>query len=98
MATPASDVSYRIATDADLPLLVSYREECGWGKDALLAAWTDPDRVYCVLTANIDGETTDVGMGCWYLHQPDDLELACRDTGVIHLGELVGSFRPHHYY
>jgi hypothetical protein len=82
----SSNLEYRIAGDDDLPLLLQYRRECGWGEEAVKLSWTDPDRIYCILEANIDGDKQDIGMGCWYLHQPDDLELACRDTHVVHIG------------
>lgn len=82
-----SNLGYRIVTDADLPLLLRYRQECGWGEEAVKKNWNDPDRIYCVFESVIDGEKQDVGMGCWYLHQPDDLELACRDTNVVHIGQ-----------
>jgi hypothetical protein len=81
------DLDYRIAKDADLPLLLQYRRECGWGEAAVQKNWTDPDRIYCVFEATIEGDRQDVGMGCWYLHQPDDLELACREKNVVHLGQ-----------
>jgi hypothetical protein len=84
-----SNLGYRIATDADLPLLLRYRQECGWGEEAVKRNWNDPDRIYCVFESVIDGEKQDVGMGCWYLHQPDDWELACRDTCVVHIGESL---------
>lgn len=79
-------VTHRIAKSEDLPLLIRYREECGWGVPAVLKGMKDPDRIYCIFRSEIDGQIEDVGMGCWYLHQPDDLELACRDKQVIHLG------------
>jgi hypothetical protein len=82
-----SNLGYRIVTDADLPLLLRYRQECGWGEEAVKKNWNDPDRIYCVFESIIDGEKQDVGMGCWYLHQPDDLELASRDNHVVHIGE-----------
>jgi len=84
-----SNLGYRIVTDADLPLLLRYRQECGWGEEAVKKNWNDPDRIYCVFESIIDGEKQDVGMGCWYLHQPDDLELACRDDDVVHIGESL---------
>jgi hypothetical protein len=84
-----SDLDYRIVTDDDLPLLLQYRQECGWGEEAVKKNWNDPDRIYCVFESVIEGEKQDVGMGCWYLHQPDDLELACRETNVVHLGEYL---------
>jgi len=83
----SANLDYRIARDEDLPLLLQYRRECGWGEEALKKNWTDPDRIYCVLQADVDGEKQDIGMGCWYLHQPDDLDLACRDSHVVHIGE-----------
>lgn len=83
-----ANLDYRIARDEDLPLLLQYRRECGWGEEALKKNWTDPDRIYCVLQADVDGEKQDIGMGCWYLHQPDDLDLACRDSHVVHIGKL----------
>ena len=82
-----SNLGYRIVTDSDLPLLLRYRQECGWGEEAVKKNWNDPDRIYCVFESVVEGEKQDVGMGCWYLHQPDDLELACRDTDVVHIGE-----------
>lgn len=80
-------LDFRIASDADLPLLCRYRQECGWGEPALRRNWTDPYRVFCVFEATIDGTKQDVGMGCWYLHQADDLELASKDTKTVHLCE-----------
>lgn len=88
-----SNLDYRIVTDADLPLLLQYRVECGWGEEAVKKNWKDPDRIYCVFESVINGEKQDVGMGCWYLHQPDDLELACRDTHVVHIGKSWFSVR-----
>ena len=82
-----SNLGYRIVNDGDLQLLLQYRQECGWGEEAVKNNWNDPDRIYCVFESVIDGEKQDVGMGCWYLHQPDDLELACRDKDVVHLGK-----------
>lgn len=81
-------VTYRIAKEADLPLLLAYRDECGWGRAAVQKGFYDPDRIYCVFSAEIDGKMEDVGMGCWYMNQPDDLELACREKNVVHIGEL----------
>jgi hypothetical protein len=82
-------VTHRVARPDDLPLLLRFREECGWGSESLQRNWSDPDRIFCVFMADIDGEVKDVGMGCWYMHQPDDLELACRETGVIHIGKSL---------
>lgn len=79
-------LDYRIASDSDLDLLCQYRRECGWGEDALKKNWKDPDRIFCVFVAEVEGEKRDVGMGCWYLHQPDDLELASHETKTVHLG------------
>lgn len=87
MPATAPPVTYRLAQDADFPLLIAYREECGWGSAALQRNWSDPDRIFCVFMAELDGVVRDVGMGCWYMHQPDDLELANRETGVVHLGQ-----------
>jgi hypothetical protein len=99
-----SNLGYRIVTDADLPLLLRYRQECGWGEEAVKKNWNDPDRIYCVFESIIEGEKQDVGMGCWYLHQPDDLELACRDTHVVHIGESLimtsssAHYQPHYSF
>jgi hypothetical protein len=84
--TTMPQLDYRIASDSDLDLLCQYRRECGWGEDALKKNWTDPDRIFCVFVAEVEGEKRDVGMGCWYLHQPDDLELASHETKTVHLG------------
>lgn len=81
-------LTHRIATKDELPLLIRFREECGYGLPGLMKGINDPDRIYCVFMMDIDGEKRDVGMACWYLHQPDNLDLACRDTGIVLIGKL----------
>lgn len=79
------ELTYRLAADSDFPTLMQYRRECGWGEQDLEQHWNDPDRVYCVFAAVIDGELQDVGMGCWYLNMPEDPELANREARVIRI-------------
>lgn len=87
--TSSPKVTHRVAQQEDLPLLIQFREECGWGAAAVQRNFSDPDRIFCIFIADIDGEMKDVGMGCWYLNQPDDLELASRDTSTIHIGKFI---------
>ncbi|ORY34592.1 hypothetical protein BCR39DRAFT_513539 [Naematelia encephala] len=70
--TPVSDITlfYRMAQDSDLPQLIRYREECGWGVGFLKETWQDPNVPLCIFMAEINGETVDIGMGGWILEQP----------------------------
>lgn len=77
-------------------MLLGYRQECGWGEEDVRSHWDDPDCVYCVFEAMVDGVKEDVGMGAWYLNIPDELYLASRADGVIRLCESAfkGRARP----
>jgi hypothetical protein len=88
-SSPLSVLSYRLAQSEDLPLLLQYRKECGWGEEKLRKGWIDPDRVFCIFTLDQDGSgtTVDIGMATWVLEMKDDLETACKSTGTVHLGK-----------
>lgn len=85
---PASgtQLSYRIASRQDLPLLIQLREECGWGADKIAAFLDDPDRVYCIFQLPVDGHLQDVGMACWVLENKSDPETASRAHQSVFLG------------
>lgn len=75
---------YRIAQESDYPFLVELRKECGWGEAKLAAGWSDPDRIFCVLTAD-----QDVGMACWCLEYLNGM--ASEKDGIVHIGRSTAS-------
>ncbi|WWD19939.1 hypothetical protein CI109_104411 [Kwoniella shandongensis] len=81
-------LSYRVARPEDYPLLVQLRVECNWGVPDLERGWTNPNRVYCVFElASEEGESEDVGMGCWVLEE-DEPDVASRQTKSVHIAAL----------
>ncbi|KAK4689139.1 hypothetical protein P7C73_g958, partial [Tremellales sp. Uapishka_1] len=87
-ARPRLELSYRMAHEADLPLLRDYRAECGWGLERLEGQWGNPDRPLCILSVEQDGQKEDIGMGGWVLNDEEDQEAASRATHTVELCSL----------
>ncbi|KAK8870127.1 hypothetical protein IAR55_000697 [Kwoniella newhampshirensis] len=82
-----NQLSYRIPTEKDYPLLVQFRRECGWGIPKLESKWKDPNWVYCVFELPTGEGVDDVGMACWVL-EDEDPDTASRVTNTVYLGSL----------
>lgn len=69
---PGFALECRLAeTPHDRELLLSFREECGWGMDKIKESWGDPTRPLCIFfispRVKDRDEVEDVGMGGWIL-------------------------------
>ncbi|KAL7424241.1 hypothetical protein Q5752_001827 [Cryptotrichosporon argae] len=76
---------FRLATAADLDLLVRFRRECGWGEERVRANLGNPDYQMCIFIASIDGTDVEVGMGGWILEVPG---WASKADGWVRLSAL----------